>query len=164
MNQAFEPNYAISQCPVAVCRPDDASFTYCYSATAELLIDEFVWSIVYRWQALRVLQDTYQIPSIESAYCMSHFPYETVGEGPPESDKMAAEGPLPPPNIHLYRRFSAELRGIFNSRQTQRFYQALTVNWLASEALQLVRVSLIKPPRNETRDSNRSVRSGVAIM
>ncbi|KAI9735981.1 MAG: hypothetical protein M1834_001447 [Cirrosporium novae-zelandiae] len=141
-NQEFASNYAISnQRPDRSVRPHASVSRHIYSATANDLTDEYVWDIVCRWQALRVLQDLYRDRSIHLTYCKSVFPYTTGLDSEEALSKMCAkEGPLSLPNVS--ETTSAETAKLpFSFQETQRFYKALTAHWLAIETLRLSRTS-----------------------
>ena len=122
-------------------RPNASLFTKCSEASGDNMTNDLLWDIVCRWQGLRLLQDLYLNPHIQSSYLQSQFPYEQryystgfVDTLASESQISASESPIIPasatsPRLQTNYRFSA--------RQTQRFYQALTAYWLLIESYAL---------------------------
>jgi len=96
----------------------------------EDLTDERVYTIICRWQGLRVLQDLYLDTTIGARYSDSTFPY--VGELDPAETTLLTEDSV---RISHVQNIAQDLPNkSFNARQTQRFYKALTSYWLAMES------------------------------
>ncbi|KAI9766207.1 MAG: hypothetical protein M1839_005009 [Geoglossum umbratile] len=144
-NQSYSVNYELSGDLPRNCWPDSSVFTKCWEASEDDLTDDHIWSIVCRWQALRLLQDLYLHPFIRPAYLQSVFPFEQGSNFTGLVDRLAREGPISIPEPRSCSGVAAQATPPesfrFDSRQTQRFYQALTAHWLAIESLRLAGMS-----------------------
>jgi len=96
----------------------------------EDLNDERVYTIICRWQGLRVLQDLYLATTIGARYSDSTFPY--VGGSDPAGTTLLTEDSV---RILHVQNIAQDLPNkSFTARQTRRFYQALTAYWLGRES------------------------------
>ncbi|KAF3482085.1 uncharacterized protein GIQ15_04844 [Arthroderma uncinatum] len=139
-NQAYASNYIDKLIPADDSRPRYSKFFEIYDEGVNTLTDEFVWWIACRWQGLRILQDLYLNSSINASFCRSVYTYNEHDTSCTHTcNRLAAEGPLHKPNVGP---LTLNTVTSFSSRQTQRFYQALTAIWLPIEALVLARVSV----------------------
>lgn len=153
-NQQYAVNRSTSQeRPRASCRPRGQLLTKFYQVSASDLKDEFVWSIACRWQGLRLLQDLYRHPSMRTAYSQSSLRYRDDYLSPEGREVLRKEGSLP--TLEAPDNTPGLSLSPFDARQTQRFYQSLSAQWLAIEVLCLWRVSVFETSREQCQTFER---------
>ncbi|GAB1198998.1 hypothetical protein APSETT444_008330 [Aspergillus pseudonomiae] len=131
-------------------RPIHADILNLHTPDGDSLPEDEVWSIVCRWQGLRLLYDLYCNPSIRSRYSRSVFLNWPNNECYEEEHALVHDEPLLEPTITPHKDTvpggCAALPSLRN-RGYRRFYQALTAHWFAVEALWLARISRYKTPQ-----------------
>ncbi|EEH04640.1 conserved hypothetical protein [Histoplasma capsulatum G186AR] len=141
VNQRYTSNYlTFQEEPPTSCRPTGQSLSKSFQVLTSDLQDEFVWSISTRWQGLQLLRDLYRHPAIQSAYFCSSLHYRDDFLSNQNTEMLQWEGSLP----HLEANSPGVSLVPFDARQTQRFHQSLSAQWLAIEALCLWRVSVFQ--------------------
>ena len=129
--------------------PTAAVFQQAFHASS--LSDQQVWDVMARWQGLRLLQDLYLNPAIQSKYRDS--PCETGMDAPGHSKALdiLVLAQEEQESSHSHRTFAAA--PTFSPDETGQFYKALTAYWAATEGLKLA--SHFRCPENteeEIRD------------
>jgi hypothetical protein len=100
--------------------------------------DEVVWDIVTRWHGMRLLFAIYLDKATMEAYVRSVFSFTPGVNEPDTTEESAFEGDIPKPSPNPE---SCENRTTLASRQGgyERFYKALTAQWMSIEKLWRVR-------------------------
>ena len=138
-NQAFSEVYKTNATRPLEAGIPGSQFYNIADQMPEDLTNERVYSIICRWQGLRILQNLYLDPVVGTKYSDSIFPY-VEDDNPADTmvlTKTAAKVSRLP-DLSLEERRSRP----FNARQTQRFYKALTSYWFAVESHWLLRRSV----------------------
>lgn len=132
-------------------RPSYKESLYPHTGTDVTLADPEIWSIVCRWQGLRLLYDIYCDPSIRSLYNRSVRLNWPIHESYEEEYALHRDEHCPEPSIgqnDVSRDASVRSSRILGYR---RFYQALTTHWFAIEMLWLARVSVYETPQQRNK-------------
>lgn len=92
-----------------------------------------VWEIVCRWHAMKLLFDLYCDPLIRESYMRSAILDESHGV----ENALMSEDFIPNPSITCSKM--NQIRATQTQKAYQRFYQALTAHWVATETLCIAR-------------------------
>lgn len=113
-----------------------------------------VWSIVCRWQGLHLLYQLYCHPPLRTLYFRSRPPDWLGSDSSEEECNLTETDHLVEPIVTAQGDVSLDVGAVCpgqNRRSYQRFYQALTAQWLAVEMLWLARISVYDTPSDQHR-------------